>query len=58
MLKRVLKEKIVDSLRKVSGYKILVVDEEALRVLDSCLKMSQVLSEGVLTVEGYDLQLR
>jgi hypothetical protein len=37
----------MDSLASIPGWKILVVDPEALQVLDSACKMSEILSQNV-----------
>jgi Sec1 family len=51
-LKQTLKDKILASLRKVDGWKLLVVDPESLAILDSTCRMTEVLNENVVSVEA------
>ena len=47
----------MDSLASIPGWKILVVDPEALQVLDSACKMSEILSQNVTGILSLSLSL-
>jgi syntaxin-binding protein 1 len=54
-LKELSKERILNMLRQVnpqSRWKLLVVDSQTLALLNSCCKMSEILSHNVTIVEA------
>ncbi|RKO95032.1 hypothetical protein CAUPRSCDRAFT_9436, partial [Caulochytrium protostelioides] len=49
-------EILIDMIRSVKppgGWKILILDEVALRIVNSCLKLSEVLDENVTLIETF-----
>jgi hypothetical protein len=52
MLKEKVKEKFLQEFAGIKQFKILVVDEDALFLLDNAVKMHEVLQQNIISVEG------
>ena len=50
------KRLVTEMIEKVGGFKVMCVDSFGMRVISSCLKMSDITDYGVATVENVDLQ--
>ena len=46
---------LTEMIQKVDGFKILCVDSFGMKVVSSCLKMSDINDSGVATVENVEL---
>ena len=52
MLKEKLRNKFLTELESISCFKVLIVDEESLFILDATVKMHEILQRNITSVEG------
>jgi len=52
--KRIIEE-MIRSVKPASGWKVLIVDKESMRIISACCRMFDIMEEGVSLVENIDI---